>query len=60
MNWITIWFLVAFFVLSMLLAYNLGCIKGMKEIMDIDREFDDKYKHMVIDFICEHYISKED
>lgn len=52
-------FLAIIFILTLMLSYNIGFIFGMKEIMGIDKKFDDDFKKMVIDLITEKYIRRE-
>lgn len=46
-------------ILIITAAYNVGCIDGMKKIMDIDEEYDKEFKQMVLDFVTEKYEKKE-
>ena len=42
-----------------ILSYSTGYIKGMKKIIDIDTEYDKKFKEMITDFVTEKYERKK-
>lgn len=41
------------------IAYNIGCISGMRKIMAIDEEGDKEFKQMILDFVSEKYVKKD-
>lgn len=41
------------------LAYSKGYINGMKTIINMDTEYDEKFKKMITDFVTEKYERKK-
>ena len=42
-------------LICILLAYSKGYARGAKDIVDIDTEYDRKFKEMIVDFIVGNY-----
>lgn len=42
-----------------ILAYSKGYINGMKTIINMDTEYDEKFKKMITDFVTEKYERKK-
>lgn len=42
-----------------ILAYSKGYINGMKTIINMDTEYDKKFKEMITDFVKEKYERKK-
>lgn len=41
-----------------LLMYCVGYVRGMKETINIDNEYDKKFKKLIVDFVTENYVKK--
>lgn len=44
---------------SIIIAYNIGKLKGYKEITEIDNKYREEFERMVIDFIVGNYERKK-
>lgn len=45
---------------SIIIAYNIGKLKGYKEITEIDNKYREEFEQLVIDFITEKYERKKE
>ena len=43
-----------------LLAYFKGYVRGAKDIVDIDTEYDRKFKEIIVDFIVGNYVRRDE
>lgn len=51
---------VCLIVLLIYAFYNIGYVKGMKSIIDIDNEYEYKFRKLITDFVTEKYVRKTD
>lgn len=47
-------------LICILLAYSKGYARGAKDIVDIDTEYDRKFKAMIADFIVGNYVRRDE
>lgn len=57
--WMILLCLCPVVLFSIWFSYVMGRARGEKDMMEIDREYDKKFKEMVADFITEHYERKK-
>lgn len=46
-------------VVAIMIAYNIGKLKGFKEVTEMDNKYREEFERMVIDFIVGNYESKK-
>lgn len=47
-------------VVAIMIAYNIGKLKGFKEITEMDNKYREEFEQLVIDFITEKYERKKE
>lgn len=47
-------------VIAIIIAYNIGKLKGYKEVTEIDNKYREEFEQLVIDFITEKYERKKE
>ena len=47
-------------LICILLAYSKGYARGAKDIVDLDTEYDRKFKEMIVDFIVGNYVRRDE
>ncbi len=47
-------------VVAIMTAYNIGKLKGFKEVTEIDNKYREEFEQLVIDFITEKYERKKE
>lgn len=55
MNELIILLTVCLIALLVYVSFYIGYVKGMKEIIDMDNEYDYKFKKLITDFVTEKY-----
>lgn len=43
---------------SIIIAYNIGKLKGYKEVTEIDNKYREEFEQVIVDFITEKYERK--
>lgn len=46
-------------VVAIMIAYNIGKLKGFKEVTEMDDKYREEFERMVIDFIVGNYERKK-
>lgn len=45
-------------VIAIIIAYNIGKLKGYKEVTEIDNKYREEFEQVIVDFITEKYERK--
>lgn len=45
---------------SIIIAYNIGKLKGFKEVAERDNKYREEFEQIIVDFITEKYERKKD
>ena len=47
-------------VVANMIAYNIGKLKGFKEVTEMDNKYREEFEQITVDFITEKYERKKD
>lgn len=47
-------------VVAIMTAYNIGKLKGFKEVTEMDNKYREEFEQIIVDFITEKYERKKD
>lgn len=47
-------------VVAIMIAYNIGKLKGFKEVTEMDNKYREEFEQIIVDFITEKYERKKD
>lgn len=47
-------------VIAIIIAYNIGKLKGFKEVIEMDDEYRKEFEQLIVDFVTEKYERKKD